>query len=57
MILEIFFSIADHVYKYLRRLAQFVAALFPRKKFSIELLPKIVSISDFLSIVYNKPLR
>ena len=47
----------DYVYKYNHNLSEFVTALNSRKQCSIDLIPKNVKISDFLSILYSKPLR
>ena len=42
-------------YNYIHKLTQFVTTLSSRKKFSIDLIPKNVKNSDFLSILYSKP--
>ena len=47
----------DNGYKYIHRLAQFVTTLNSRRNCSIDLIPKNVKNSDFLSILYSKPLR
>ena len=47
----------DNGYKYIQKLTQFVTTLNSRKKCSIDLIPKNVKNSDFLSILYSKPLR
>ena len=47
----------DNGYKYIQKLTQFVSALNSRRKCSIDLIPKNVKNSDFLSILYSKPLR
>ena len=44
-------------YKYIHRLTQFVTTLNSRRNCSIDLIPKKVKNSDFLSILYSKPLR
>ena len=47
----------DNGYKYVHKLTQFVTTLIFRRNCSIELTPKNVKNSDFLSILYSKPLR
>ena len=47
----------DNGYKFFHKLTQFVTTLSSRRHFSIDLIPKNVKISDFLSILYSKPLR
>ena len=47
----------DNGYKYIHKLTQFVTTLFSRSSCSIDLIPKIVKNSDFLSILYSKPIR
>ena len=47
----------DNRYKYIHKLTQFVTTVNLRKYCSIDLIPKNVKISDFLSILYSKPLR
>ena len=47
----------DNGYKYIHKLTQFVTTLISRRKCSIDLIPKNVKNSDFLSILYSKPLR
>ena len=47
----------DNGYKYIHKLTQFVKTLNFRRKCSTDLIPKKVKISDFLSILYSKPLR
>ena len=44
-------------YNYLHKLTQFVTTLNSRRNCSIDLIPKNVKNSDFLSILYSKPLR
>ena len=44
-------------YKYIHKLTQFVTTLNARRSCSIDLIPKNVNNSDFLSILYSKPLR
>ena len=44
-------------YLYFHKLTQFVTTLISRRKCSIDLIPKNVKNSDFLSILYSKPLR
>ena len=43
--------------KYIHKLTQFVTTLNSRRNCSIDLIPKNVKNSDFLSILYSKPLR
>ena len=47
----------DNGYKYIHRLTHFVTTLNSRRDCSIDLIPKKVKNSDFLSILYSKPLR
>ena len=47
----------DNGYKYIHKMTQFVTTLNYRGKCSIDLIPKNVKNSDFLSILYSKPLR
>ena len=47
----------DNGYKYIHKLTQFLTALNSRRNCSIDLIPKNVKSSEFLSILYNKPLR
>ena len=47
----------DNGYKYIHKLNQFVTTLNSRRSCSIDLIPKNVKNSDFLSILYSKPLR
>ena len=47
----------DNGYKYFHKLTQFVTTLTSRRNCSIDLIPKNVKNSDFLSILYSKPLR
>ena len=47
----------DHGYKYIHKLTQFVTTLNSRRNCSIDLIPKNVKNSDFLSILYGKPVR
>ena len=47
----------DNGYKYIHKLTQFVTTIKSRRNCSIELIPKNVKNSDFLSILYSKPLR
>ena len=44
-------------YKYIHKLTQFVTTIISRRNCSIDLIPKNVENSDFLSILYSKPLR
>ena len=47
----------DYGYKYIHMLPQLVTTLISRKKWSVDSKPKDVKVPDFLSILYNKPLR
>ena len=47
----------DNGYKYIRKLTQIVTTLNSQRICSIDLIPKNVKNSDFLSILYSKPLR
>ena len=47
----------DNGDKYLHKLTQFVTTLNSRRNCSIDLIPKNVKNSDFLSILYSKTLR
>ena len=47
----------DNGYKYVHKLTQFVTTLNSKRNWSIDLIPKNVKTSDFLSIMYSKPLR
>ena len=47
----------DNGYKYIDKLTQFVTTLKTQRNCSIDLIPKNVKNSDFLSILYSKPLR
>ena len=47
----------DNGYKYIHKLTQFVTTLNSRRNCSIDLIPKNVTNSDFLSNLYSKPLR
>ena len=47
----------DNGYKYIHKLNQFVTTLNCSRNCSIDLIPKNVKNSDFLSILYSKPLR
>ena len=47
----------DNGYKYNHNLTQFVTTPTSRRSFSIGLIPKNVKSSEFLSILYSKPLR
>ena len=47
----------DNGYKYIHKLTQFVTTLNSRRNCTIDLIPKNVGNSDFLSILYSKPLR
>ena len=47
----------DYGYKYIHKLSQFITTLNSRKNCSLDLMPMNVKNSDFLSILYSKPLR
>ena len=47
----------DYGYKYIHKLNQFVSTLNSRSNRSIKMKPKDVKNSDFMSILYNKPLK
>ena len=47
----------DNGYKYIHKLTQFVTTINSRRSCSIDMIPKNVKNSDFLSILYSKPLR
>ena len=47
----------DNGYKYIHKLTQFVTTLNSRRNCSIDLIPKNVKTSDFLCILYSKPIR
>ena len=47
----------DNAYKYVHKLNQIFTTLSSRRNCSIDLIPKNVKKSDFLSILYGKPLR
>ena len=47
----------DNGYKSIHKLTQFVTTLNSRRNCSIDLIPKNVKNSDFLSILYSKPIR
>ena len=44
-------------YKYIHKLTQFVTTVSSRRNWPIDLIPKNVKNSDFLSSLYSKPLR
>ena len=46
----------DNGYKYIHKLTQFVTTLNSRRNCSIDLIPKNLKSSDFLSTLYSKPL-
>ena len=47
----------ENGYKYIHKLSQFVTFLNSRKNSWIDLIPRNVRNSDFLSILYSKPLQ
>ena len=49
--------VEDNGYKYIHKLTQFVTTVNSRRNCSMDLIPKNVKKSDFLSILYSKPLR
>ena len=53
----IYHYMEDNGYKYIHKLTQVVARLNSRRICSIDLLPENIKLSDFLSILYSKPLR
>ena len=54
---KLYRNMEDNGYQYIQKLSQFVTTLKSRRKCSIELIPKNVKNSDFLSILCSKPLR
>ena len=49
--------IEDYGYKYIHKLPQFVTTLNTRRNRSIDMKPSNVKNSDFMSVLYNKPIR
>ena len=47
----------DNGYKYIHKVIQFVTTLNSRRNCSIDSIPTKIRNSDFLSILYSKPLR
>ena len=47
----------DNGYKYIQKSTQFVTTLNSRRKCTVDLIPENGKKSDFLSILYSKPLR
>ena len=47
----------DYGYKYIHELPQFIATMNSRNNRSIDMKPNHVKNSDFMSILYSKPLR
>ena len=47
----------DSGYNYFHKLTLFVTTLKSRRNCSIDLIPKNLKVSDFLYILYSKPLR
>ena len=47
----------DYGYKYIHKLPQFIATINSRDNCSIDMKPNHVKNSDFMSILYSKPLR
>ena len=54
---EVNHHIEEYEYKYNQELIQFVTSLKSRRKCSIDLIPKIVTDSAFLSLPYGRPLQ
>ena len=50
-------NMEDNGYKYFHKMTQFLTTLNCRRSSPLDLIPKNVKISDFLSILYSKPLR
>ena len=50
-------NMEDNGYEYIYKMSQFITTLNSRKNRSINVIPKNVEKSNFLSILYNKPLR
>ena len=49
--------IEDYGYKYIHKLPQFVTTLNTRRNRSIDMKPSNVENSDFMSVLYSKPIR
>ena len=47
----------DYGYKYIHKLPQFIATMNSRNNRSVDMKPNHVKNSDFMSILYKKPLR
>ena len=47
----------DYGYKYIHKLLQFIATMNSRNNRSIDMKPNHVQNSDFMTILYSKPLR
>ena len=47
----------DYRYKYIHKLPQFIATMNSRNNRSIDMKPNHVKNSDFMSVLYSKPLR
>ena len=50
-------NMEDYGYKYIHKLPQFIATMSSRNKRSIDMKPNHVKNSDFMSLLYSKPLR
>ena len=50
-------SMEDYGYKYFHKKPQFIATMMSRNNRSIDMKPNHVKNSDFMSILYSKPLR
>ena len=49
--------IEDYGYKYIHKLPQFITTLNTRRNISIDMKPSNVKNSDFMSVLYSKPIR
>ena len=49
--------IEDYGYKYIHKLSQFVTTLNTRRNRSIDMKPSNVKNSDFMAVLYSKPIR
>ena len=50
-------SVEDYGCKFFQKLPQFIATMISRNNRSIDMKPNKVKNSDFMSILYSKPLR
>ena len=53
----LYWYMEDYGYKYIHKLPQFITLLNSRRNSSVDLRPNTVKSSDFMSILYSKPLR